>query len=190
MKAEIAVQKLRKFFTSHRRLPSYQEMAYLFGFASKKASFELARKLIAAGIIEKDEKGKLIPKQLFAPLRVLGSIAAGHPTPAEQQLLSTMAFDQFLVNKPERSYLLKVSGDSMIEAGINDGDLVIIEEEPDPKEGDIVVAQVDGEFTLKYFQRKNGQVMLVPANKKYSPIYPSSNLTVFGIVVSVIRKYH
>lgn len=190
MTIEVAIKRLRRFFNLHKRLPSYSEMCLLFGFASKKASFELGKKLIKMGIVEKDETGKLIPKQLFPPLRLLGYIQAGTPTPAEEQLLSTMSFDNFLVNRPEKSYLLKVSGDSMIEAGINPGDLVVIEEEREPKEGEIVVARVDGEFTLKYFYRKNGQVFLMPANKKYQPIVPAENLEIFGIVVSVIRKYH
>lgn len=190
MHIESAIKKLRKFFRIHKRLPSYQEMCTLFGFASKKASFELGKKLIKAGIVEKDSTGRLIPKQLFPSLRLLGSIAAGIPTPAEEQLLSTMSFDHFLVNRPERSYLLKVRGDSMVEAGIHDGDLVVIEKGVLPSERDIVVAEVDGEFTLKYLRKKEGQFYLMPANREYSPIYPRDNLTIFGIVVSVIRKYH
>lgn len=190
MHIESAIKKLRKFFRTHKRLPSYQEMCTLFGFASKKASFELAKKLITQGIVEKDSTGRLIPKQLFPSLRLLGSIAAGIPTPAEEQLLSTMSFDHFLVNRPERSYLLKVRGDSMVEAGIRDGDLVVIEKGVLPSERDIVVAEVDGEFTLKYLRKKEGQFYLMPANREYSPIYPQDNLTIFGIVVSVIRKYH
>lgn len=190
MQIDRAIEQLREFFTSRKRLPSYQEMCKLFGFASKKTSFELAKKLISLGIIEKDETGKLLPKHLFPHLRVLGSIAAGIPSPAEQQLLDTMSFDHFLVNRPERSYILRVSGDSMIDEGINPGDLVVIEETKTPRNGDIVVARVDGDFTLKYFHTKDGRPFLMPANKKYSPIYPEENLEIFGIVVSVIRKYH
>ncbi len=190
MKVDQAAQKLRKFFKLHKRLPSYSEMCNLFGFASKKASFVLGKKLIEAGIVEKDETGKLIPKQLFPQIKLLGTIAAGPPTPAEEQLLSTMSFDGFLVNRPERSYLLRVRGDSMIEAGIHDGDLVVIEKGSIPTDGDIVAAEVDGEFTLKYLRKKDGQFYLMPANSRYSPIYPEQNLTIFGIVVSVIRKYH
>lgn len=189
MNANTAVKRLRKFFKIHKRLPSYQEMCFLFGFASKKASFDLTKKLIKMGLLEKDESGRLMPKQLFPPIRVLGTIAAGTPTPAEEQLLSTMSFDNFLINDPERSYLLRVSGDSMIEAGINPGDLVVIEENKNPNEGDIVVARVDGEFTLKYLQKKEGRFYLVPANSKYSPIYPRNDLSIFGTVVSVVRKY-
>lgn len=165
-------------------------MNKLFGFSSKKASFDLAKKLIDEGILEKDGHGKLIPKHLSLPLPVLGIIHAGNPTPAEEDLLTTMSFDHYLVNKPEHSYLLKVSGDSMIEAGINHGDYVVIEKNEQPKEGDIVVANIDGEFTLKYFTRIDGKICLMPANKKYSPLFPTQQLSIFGVVVSVMRKYH
>ena len=190
MNIETAVKKMRSFFRGQKRLPSYQEMCKLFGFASKHASFKLAKKLIAAGILEKDSTGKLIPKQLFPPLPILGTIKAGSPSLAENQLLTTMSFDDYLVNRPEKSYVLKVSGDSMIEEGINSGDLVIVEKGKEPKEGDVVVAFIDNEFTLKYFSRKNGKVRLIPANEKYPTIYPRENLEIFGIVVSVVRKYH
>lgn len=185
-----AIEVIRSFFRLQRRLPSYQEMCQLFGFASKKASFDLAKKLIDAGFIEKDEKGKLVPKQLFPAIPLLGSIKAGYPTTAEEQLLDTMSIHNYLINRPEKSYILKVSGDSMIEAGIHPGDLVIIEKDSEPKDGDIVVANIDNEFTLKYFNRKEGRVCLIPANKNYPVLYPGETLTIFGVVISVIRKYH
>lgn len=190
MTVEKAAQHLRSFFKTYKRLPSYQEMCILFGFASKKASYVLAQKLIEQGFIEKDSKGRLIPKQLFPPLRLLGTIRAGIPSFEEQQLLDTMSFDGYLVNKPERSYLLKVSGDSMIEAGINPGDLVVIEETQTPSDGDIVVSEIDGGFTLKYFRYMEGRPVLVPANKQFSPLYPQEELRIIGKVISVIRKYH
>ena len=190
MKIETAAKKLRTFLKTHRRLPSYQEMCPLFGFASKKASFDLAGKLIKAGIIAKDEAGKLIPKQLLPGLPLLGTIRAGNPSDAQQLLLDTMSIEGYLVENPEISYLLKVSGDSMIEAGINDGDMVIIEEGKSPKDGDIVVAQIDGEFTLKYFRKTEDAISLVPANKSYPSLFPKEELNIFGIVVSVLRKYH
>jgi len=190
MNIEIAISRLRKFFRANKRLPTYSEMNRLFGFASKKASFSLAQKLIKLGVLEKDSYGRLIPKSLFPPLPVLGTIMAGVPSDAEEQLLGSVSFDDFLVRHPDKSYLLKVSGDSMIDAGINPGDFVVIEKRNETKEGDIVAAQIDGEFTLKYFQKENGKACLVPANKKYSPFYPQNELSVFGVVVSVVRKYN
>lgn len=190
MEIESAVEKIRLFFKNNKRLPSYREMCTLFGFASKHASFKLAQKLIEAGVLEKDQTGKLIPRKLFLPLPLLGIIRAGHPTLAEEQLLNTLSFDDFLVGKPEKSYILKVSGDSMIDEGIHEGDLVIVEKDSKAKEGDVIVAFIDNEFTLKYFRMINNKVCLVAANKKYPVIYPKDSLSIFGIVVSVIRKYH
>jgi SOS regulatory protein LexA len=190
MDTKIAARKIRKFFTTHKRMPSHREICLLFGYATKASSQHLVKKLIEMEILEKDEQGRLLPKHLFPPIPVLGSIQAGLPTPAEEQLLDTMSMGKYLVNDPEKSYILKVSGDSMLNAGINHGDFVVVEKDKAPKNGDIVVAQVDNDFTLKYFQSKNGKIILVPANEKYSPIVPRENLTIFGVVVSVIRKYH
>lgn len=187
---EVATKKLRGFYAKQRRLPSYQEMCQLFGFASKKASFLLVQKLIEAGIVEKDSKGKLIPRQLFPSLPVLGTIKAGYPSDAQQQIIDTLSIHQYLVDHPEQSYVLRVSGDSMMDAGIYPDDLVIIEKGREPKEGDVVVAAIDEEWTLKYFQKQDGRICLMPANPKYPPLYPENSLSVWGIVVSVIRKFH
>ena len=185
-----SVSKIRKFFRLHRRLPTYQEIAALFGFASKNAAFKLAQKLIDAGFLEKDSSGKLIPKHLFAPLPISGIIRAGFPSPAEEELVDLMSLDEFLIEKPEATMMIKVSGDSMIDAGIHPGDIVLMERGRMPKEGDIVVANADGEWTMKYYAKKSGKVTLMPANKKYQPITPKQSLEMGGIVVSVIRKYH
>lgn len=190
MKIETAITKIRAFFRTNRRLPSYQEIADLFGFASKNAAFKLATKLIDAGFLEKDQTGKLIPKRLFAPLPNFGIVKAGFPSPADEELVDTVSLDEFLINRPEATFMLKVSGESMIDAGIQPGDIVLLERGKNVREGDIIVACVDGEWTMKYYSKKNGQVSLVPANKKFSPISPRESLEIEGVVVSVIRKYH
>lgn len=181
---------LRNYFRKHNRLPSYQEMASLFGFASKKSSFDLIQKLIEAGFFEKDTAGRLTPQPSFFALPVLGSIPAGQPISAEEQLLDTMAFDRYLINRPGNSYLLKVKGDSMIEAGIFSGDMVVIEKDRTPKDGDVVVACIDSEFTLKTLRHINNQPYLAPANSEYKELIPKDSLEIFGVVVSVMRKYH
>jgi len=190
MKIEQAVKKLRSFFYRHNRMPSHREICNLFGYATKASSYFLVSKLVKAGVVEKDAQGRLIPKKFFPQVPILGSIQAGFPNPAEEQLLDMVSVGKFLISRPEKSYILKVSGDSMIEAGIKPGDLVVVERERLPNHGDIVVAQIDNEFTLKYYQDKGGKVRLVPANKNYPILYPRENLTILGIVVSVIRKYH
>ena len=82
-------------------------------------------------------------------LPVLGYVIAGFPTPAEEELRDLLSFDEYLITRPNSSFILKVSGDSMINAGILPGDLVIVEKGRNPKTGDIVIAEVDGKWTMK-----------------------------------------
>lgn len=122
-------------------------------------------------------------------IKLVGEVRAGFPSPAEEELQETLSLDQFLIAHPESSFLVKVSGDSMIDAGILPGDMVIVDRSRDPKHGDIVIAQIDGEWTMKYFAKEKDKVILKPANKKYSPIEPEDNLTIGGVVVANVRKY-
>ena len=101
-----------------------------------------------------------------------------------------MSMDEFLITKPDASFLLKVSGDSMIGEGIMEGDLVIVERGRTPMIGDVVIAEVDGEWTMKYFKKENGKVYLEAANPKYPIIRPRTDLQLGGVVTGVIRKYH
>lgn len=189
MTIENAVKKLRSFYLEQKRLPSYQEMMTLLGFSSKKTSFMWAKKLIAAGFLEKDAQGKLLPKQLFA-IPMLGTIRAGHPMMAETQDYQNIDLYHFLLHMPSEVFSLTVRGDSMIEEGIHDGDIVIVQQGKEPRNGDVVAACVDGEWTVKYFKRLEGETYLVPANPRFEIIRPKESLTIGGVVVSVIRKYH
>jgi repressor LexA len=78
----------------------------------------------------------------------------------------------------------------MIDAGIRPGDMVLVERNRNPKEGDIVIAEVDKEWTMKYLKKENGCLVLVPANKKYKTIIPGEELNIAAVVIAVIRKYH
>ena len=182
--------KLKTFYWRQKRLPSVSELQHLLGYRSKGGVSQLIPNLIKRGIVKKDTAGKLLPTPLLEKgLKLLGSIKAGFPSPAEEELIDTLSLDEFLIQKPESSYLVKVTGDSMIEAGIQPGDLVIVERGRNPKSGDVIIAQVDGEWTLKTFEKQNGKVILRAANKKYPPITPKWELSVGGVVVANIRKY-
>ena len=87
-------------------------------------------------------------------------------------------------------YLWRVSGDSMVGEGIRSEDLVILDKKREPKNGDIVAAFIDNEWTLKYFKKEGKKVALEAANPKYKPLVPRESLTLGGVVVSVIRKYY
>ena len=183
-----ALQKLRSFYRERRRPPSFSEIAKLFRYKSKNAASFLIDKLVKKGLLRKDSRGKVLFDAL-AGVKLLGTVQAGWPSPAEEELVDTMSLDEYLIRHPEQTFLIKVSGDSMIEAGIHAGDLVLVERGRSARHKDIVIAQVDGQWTMKYYEKEGGQVRLVAANKKYTPIKPQTELVIGGVVVAVIRKY-
>lgn len=124
------------------------------------------------------------------PIRKIGTIEAGFPSPAEEELLDTMTLDEWLIKRREATYMLEVKGLSMMNAGILPGDTALVERGRDPKHGDIVIACVDGKWTMKFYHiLADKQIVLVPANPKFSPIYPEEELRIEAIVIAIIRKY-
>ena len=171
-------------------MPGYQEIMSLVGFKSKNAVYKLLNKLVDEGVFDKDSRGKLIPNKLIGEVPLLGLVEAGMPTSAEEQTLDTISIDEFLVNTKASTYMLEVKGESMIDAHIAEGDLVLVERTENAKVGDIVIADVDGGWTMKYYRRdKTGKVYLEPANKKFNNIYPEEYLNIAAVVKAVIRKY-
>jgi len=188
MNTEPGSHKIRRFYRQHRRMPSLAEIAELCGYSSKNAAQYLVRKLVEAGIVGRDQTGRLIPGRAFRPLKRLGTVEAGFPSPAEEEMADTLSLDDWLLEDKEASFMLKVSGDSMIDAGIMPGDMVILSRRRQAKNGDVVVAEVDKQWTIKYFEKKGNQVVLKPANKSFKPIVPQEELRVAGVVTAVIRK--
>lgn len=182
---------LYQFYRDNRRMPGYKEMMEMFGFRSKNSVYKLVNNLVNEGLLLKDSQGRISPSGPWEGLRVLGSVQAGFPALAEEDLLDTLNLDDYLVPSDRNNfYILTVSGDSMIDAGICPGDLVVVEKKDNAKLGSIVVASVDGDWTLKYLrQDKTGQTYLEAANDKYPDIYPENELSVGGVVKGVLRKY-
>jgi repressor LexA len=128
--------------------------------------------------------GDAAPPATYVP--VVGRIAAGGPILAEERIEAVYPLPKELVGDGTL-FLLEVAGDSMVEAAICDGDYVVIRQQPTADNGDIVAALIDGEATVKTFQRKAGQVWLLPHNPAYDPI-DGNNATVLGVVTAVLRK--
>jgi repressor LexA len=181
-------QKIRHFYKIHKRLPSYSEMEKLLGYASKGGVMYCISKFEEVGFLIRDG-GKIVRGSRFFDLRVLGLVEAGFPTIAEEDLSNTLSLDELLIDHKEATYMLSVKGDSMKDAGILSGDMVLIDRTETAKPGHIVVAEIDGEYTLKYLRRKDSKFYLEPANKDFKPIYPKEELRVQGVVTAVIRKY-
>jgi repressor LexA len=170
-------------------MPVYSEMLKLFEFRSKNAVHNLLRRLEAAGYVTIESGHTAATPKLIGGLKLLGAVQAGFPSPAEEQLLDTLNLDEYLISNPEATFVLRVTGDSMIDAGIQPGDLALIEKGATPKQNDIVIAQIDGEWTMKFFVRTPNGIELEPANKNYQTLTPRHSLEIGGVVRSVIRRY-
>lgn len=123
--------------------------------------------------------------------RIIGSVVAGFPSPAEQYLEPTLDLNELLIKRPAATFFVRVQGDSMIDEGIREGDLLVVDRSIRPANGDVIIAAVDGEFTVKTFRRDKEGVHLVPANKNYPVIdlKRGQELDYFGKVTAVIHPY-
>jgi len=180
---------LRAFVRKQNRMPGYAEMLDIFEYSSKNAVHGLLQRLAKLGYLRKTGRKVAPTSRLTGRIRLLGSVQAGFPSPAEEELVDVLSLDEFLVRRPDATYMLTVSGDSMVEAGIHPGDIVLVEKGTAPASGDIVIAQVDGEWTMKYYVKDRKGVRLEPANRKYKTIVPHHSLAIGGVVRSLVRKY-
>ena len=121
---------------------------------------------------------------------MLGTVEAGIPSPAEEVHLDTINLEDYLICNPQATYLLRVQGESTIDAGILPGDAVLVERQKEAKTGDIVIAEVDGEWTMmKVFSKRAWRISLEPANPNYPTILPQQHLRIAAVVIAVIRHY-
>ena len=182
-------KKIETFYSRENRMPTYTEMMKLFNFKSKNAVAKVVNKLLEAGLVAKDHLGRLVPQDNFGSVPMLGFVTAGFPADVEAEMTDKINLDNLLIGKKELTFMLEVDGDSMIDAHIEPGDMVIVEKTNTAKDMDIIIAEVDGEFTMKYLRMNGDKKWLEPANKKYQPIYPEFDLKIVAKVKAVIRKY-
>lgn len=127
-------------------------------------------------------------------LPIAEELKAGFPSPAEDYSHETLDFNRDLIRNPEATFYDKVEGDSMIEAGINDGDIAVIDRSVELRDGDVVVGYINEEFTIKFLDlthRNDGFIELRPANKDFKPIriYGDDDFAVWGVVVWTIKNW-
>ena len=143
----------------------------------------------AEGFLESSPDKRLKPGRRFFERPVAESVQAGLPTPAADTEPDALNIDEYLITNPSKTVLITVKGDSMIDAGIRSGDKVVVEKRSSANVGDIVVAVINNEFTLKRFDRERGRIVLRPENKAFPVIRPRGDAEIFGVVVGLIRKY-
>lgn len=187
---------IRSHIEEHGYAPSYREIGEHFGLSSPATVHAHVQALVEKGVVLIGDEGEARSIELISPARsepavvlpLLGLIAAGEPIEAVQDN-ETMAIPATFVLDGSNSYVLKVRGRSMIEDGILDGDFVVIERNPSPRNGEVVVALLDNAYaTLKRFYREKTRIRLQPANSTMDPIFVKDCI-IQGVVRAVIRKF-
>ena len=183
------LSSLQDYYAQHRALPSYASIGQLLGLKSKSSVAAMVARLKLAGFIDSTPDKRLAPtKRFFERALAESPVHAGLPNPIDDGEADALTIDDYLIEHPSQTVLVRVKGDSMQDAGILDGDLVVVEKTAAAKRGDIVIAIVDGQFTLKRLDLERGQFVLKPENKAYPVIRPEGALEVFGVMVGLVRK--
>lgn len=181
--------QLQDYYARHRVFPPYSGIGRLVGLKSKSSVSAMLARLRLAGFLEATPDRRLKPGPRFFERVVADSVRAGFPQPADDSAKETLTLDEYLIENPSRTVLVRVKGDSMIDAGIQPGDIAVVQRSFEAHAGDVVVAIVDDEFTLKLLDKEDGQYVLKPANPAYPVIRPKGKLELFGVVVGMVRKY-
>ncbi len=180
---------LQDYYARHRALPSYSSIGSLLGLKSKSSVAALVARLKLAGYLESTPDRRLAPtRQFFARPLADSPVRAGLPDAVDDSEADALTIDDYLIERPSQTVLIRVKGDSMIDAGIFDGDLVVVEKRASAQKGDIVVAIVDNQFTLKRLELEAGKFVLRAENKAYAVIRPEGSLEIFGVMVGLVRK--
>lgn len=197
-KQEAVMQFIEDYQLQNGSSPTIREMREFFGVSSDNSILKHLKALEDKGYIEKDDtprgikllsqvKARLDSTDMKLPL--LGMVPAGGPILTEEYIESWLDVGEDVVFKAKDSYLLRVTGESMIDAGIFEGDILVVCGSMEPREGDIVVALVDNQNTVKRYMRGNKGVYLKAENEAYDNIYPEGELCIQGVVTGLLRYY-
>ena len=181
---------LRDRYARDGVLPSYADMGRMLGFASKGASFKLAQRLAEQGFLRKGPGGRLVPTERFIGIPLAAdSVRAGPPQAASGTVEAELVtLDAYLIDAPSSTILVRVKGDSMIDAGILDGDLAVVNRGLEAIAGDIVVADIDGELTVKELKYSGSMPFLQPHHPRMDAIRPDVPWQVVGVVCGIVRR--
>ena len=189
MTSDKHLASLQAHWKRHKAFPPMAKLTEVLGLSSTGGVFKVLGRLTDAGFLERVD-GRVAPTKRFFARPLLGTVRAGMPQPASQEDgFDTLSVDDYLIDHPERTSYCRVRGDSMRDAGLLEGDVVVVEANTLPKPGDIVVAVVDEQTTVKYLRMDTaGTWFLEPANVTYDAIRPVGSLEVLGVVVGSFRR--
>jgi len=194
-----AIRLIRNFLMHNGHAPSVRQLMSLMGYRSPRSAAVIINQLIDKGILRRKPDGGL---QLIKILEgdetraqtievpLVGEVACGTPLLAEENIEAMIPVSTKLARSPHKYFLLKANGDSMNKAGIEDGDLVLVRQQPTAENSDVVVALIDDEATIKEFHFSNDAIMLKPKsrNKRHKPIVLDRGFQIQGIVVKSLPR--
>ncbi len=180
--------KLQDYYARHQVFPSYAAIGRIVGLKSTSSVSAFLERLKADGYLEAKDRRLRPGARFFERPLVASRVAAGLPAMAFEAPAEGLAIDAHLVRRPSRTFLITVKGDSMMDAGLLPGDTIVVEREHAANAGDIVVAVVDGAYTVKRLKRENRKFVLAPENKAY-PVLRPDPLEIVGVVVGSFRRY-
>ncbi len=195
-----AVRGIRNFLVHQGKIPSVRELMRVLDYRSPRSVSLLIKSLIDKKVIKKTNDGsfqlidnpneELVNQTVNVPL--VGAVACGMPIFAEENTKAFFPVSVRLARPPHKYFFLRAKGDSMDKAGISDGDFVLVRQQPDARDGENIVAVIDGEATVKEFNRAGGTVILKPnsTNPVHKPIILTKDFLVQGIVVTSIPNFN
>lgn len=160
----------------------------MLGYSTRAGTKGFLQKLVSEGLLEFREK-TYFPTSFMTGLPLFESVRAGLPFTPQEEPSGTLDVDRYLVERPNSTYFVRVKGDSMKDAGILGGDIVAVDRSVEAKDGDIVIASIEGDATIKYLDLSLPSPRLFPANENYSPITLGPDAEILGVVVGSVRKY-
>jgi repressor LexA len=188
------LEVIRAFTAEHGYPPSVREIGERVGLSSSSTIHAHLKALERHGLISRDptkpramRSGTIPPPQDALVIPILGRVAAGVPITAQEDVEGEFLLPVGFVPRASEGFMLRVQGDSMVEAAILDGDLILVRPQRSAENGEIVVAMLDGEATVKRFYREAGRVRLQPENHTMAPIY-ANDVEIVGRVEAVVRR--
>lgn len=181
--------QLQDYFHSWHTIPSYEQLRTLWGLSSCSSVRKVLDRLQGAGYVERSPNSDWVPtRRFFERYLATQPVQAGDPVADTEAGMTAVVLDELVGATPSRTLLVSVRGESMRDAGIFDGDVVVVERQQNANPGEIVVALVDGEMTVKRLLRDKHGWLLHPENPAFSDLRPGQELELIGVVVGLTRR--
>jgi len=185
--AQKVLRFIKDYFNTTSTTPTIREIMRYLGFRSTNSVYKQLKKLEEAGMVQKTTSGRLVLPST-SPLLFAGTAHAGFAAPVEEARMDIVSLDSYFIKHPDRTFLLNVVGDSMMDAGIFEGDFVLVERGRTYTDNDLIVVSTPDGYLIKYICSTVKGSVLRSANKDYADVPMKSSDTIFGVVTSILRQ--